>query len=72
MKNYICPQCDKLMLYDKDMGSCYCNTCQIKYFEHLNNAPHDLLNGKFIVNAAIYAEGTFEYCCRAYKLKVFS
>lgn len=64
----ICPQCNNLMFFDDNISTSNCSSCDIQYNEYQANS---ISNFQFLLNRNILAIGTFEYCCRIYKLKVF-
>lgn len=69
MIDCICPQCNKIMLHLMTSNHYYCGKCKIKYLSFLEGAFN---NYQLLVNEDFFAEGTFEHCCRLFKLKVFS
>lgn len=68
MNTYHCPECNALLPYDSDNVLYQCLKCKIVY---LGDMDYDTRNGNFYVNEKLIFNGTFEECCRAYKLKAF-
>ncbi len=68
MRNYICPQCNNEMYefthpYSQIFNEIRCkNKCII----------YDIFTRTLIVDNKFLERGTFEECCRIFKLKVFS
>lgn len=56
------------MHYDDDNVLYQCKKCEIV---HLGDMENHTSNGNFYVKNIFIANGTFEECCRIYKLKVF-
>lgn len=69
MIDYSCPQCNNIMQYVREGNFYHCHNCLITYFDKLKNHAD---NNKLWIKGKFFAEGTFEYCCRVYKLKAFS
>ena len=73
MTKYICPQCNSQMLYNGTYEVYFCNNeetqCKMEY--NLCLDVGDKYNYQFLVNDKVIATGTFEECCRIFKLKAF-
>ncbi len=73
-KKYHCPQCNELMVLANYDLYYKCKLCCIKYYLISVNDAHPIvksLDNTFWVNDDLLCEGTFEECCKFYKLKVF-
>lgn len=73
---YICPGCNSLLMMCPDTEVLYhCSKCKISFAIYRENKE-----GNFYINdleprkytGGPFCSGTFEHCCRIYKLKVFS
>lgn len=77
---YLCPKCNQEMIvyrgYHGQFSPDYiCNSCNIIYVtEYFING--ELYSGRLTLNnldpCNVIVTGTFEYCCRIYKLKCFT
>lgn len=70
--SYNCPGCNNIM-NEEICGSglppnYYCLPCGIFYLKLHEIQIH---NSEFIVNGKTLCHGTFNHCCRIYKLKAF-
>lgn len=68
MSKYLCPGCNTVMDYNAETVIYKCDKCFIIYLDELDNHSN---NGNFFVEGDLFTNGTFEYCCRVYKLKAF-
>lgn len=66
--NYICPQCSKEMIsYLRNIAACA--YCSIEYYGEYEN--RQLYLNTLRVNHKFFVRGSFDYCCRYFKLKTF-
>ena len=71
--SYNCPECNNIMEEEfcgKGVPPNYiCDKCNIIYVEQHKDSERF---SQFCVNKIILCQGTFEHCCRIYKLKCFT
>lgn len=65
---HLCPSCDKKMEFIFFVKEFHCNVCEIMY--SYNTKRIGIANNKELIFDTLYT-GTFEECCRAYKMKAF-
>lgn len=65
-----CPQCNKSMNYGFQSETCKCNICCITYF-FPTNGYNSIFDYTFWYNGNLLHKGTFEECCKVFKLRCF-